>query len=1016
MANSFSILHNFDNVPLYTPDYQFLSTALQYKQNAIDTNRLKVQNLYDQFSMLDVHNDVDRQYIEDRLQQVKNISNNYSNLDPSDPIVAQSLINTVSTVLDDKVRNAVYSTQIIKSEDAEWDKMRKEKRELYSELNHEYAIQRSGRRDYEKSGEAGALYRGGANFIEYRDLSKKLMENIPKLQQALKAEWIETGPQQGYFRSIDKYEAIDRDKMNSALDLVFDEKDKQQLGINAWGTYGSVPESELKLKWDNYYEPEKEQIIQRKNALEILRRDPRNRANIEQITGEIDKLDQMSNNLESFSFENMASRYGKQGVYQTLYNQEYKDSILDAYTYAPRLIDRKVDEVQARNVEFRQKLEEFSYQKQKDAAQLTLSSEKFGLEKQKFSLELQKYEDTRAKELGTGPAQQQGVIYGQGREIETPGVTSSYILDMQKQDRGAIEGIYKLTGSYPTKDDYGDHRTELSDLAGKARRGETITLNGRKINVKDNLSTLLEYQNSVLTETPDEKVLRQTLSGGVQQIIGNLRQLTQAYDRDPSNSDMNPYDLPRFAWKIEIDPTTKKAKKVSADPAKHNYARILRKDKSTLTESEKATLQAYTTFHIVGDTDLNISDDVRRQYFKTLKYNTLSNMPENEFDKIAKSVDEVKSAFNDDTGGTTGREYSPGFKKRLNELKVLADPRQYSQNTNYNSRTAFIQDKYVSQVDKLAQYYQDYTRNPNQDTRKKIQDIEQTIRNQSMLVQPKQLGQDYYLSELTAADVEYINTKGKEVSLNTFSKIVEDANVTIDANLGDIKKTFQLPEYQNPIVTPTNPQYETIKAMMVQDGKISDSYKGSIEINPAFDKVDVNGVTFKEGVELIARESGKQKGTPYVSSKTTVANLADIERTGFNLNRPKRPAYDTKYGNNALSIDLGNVRMMESESDAVIENFDQLKLLARQRGLDKELFDKAEKYQKGEFVFSFEPKGATYHQTIRDSKGNLVYQVPTADAKFDYDDVSNIYNRSADIASKTMYNYLFDLVNSPLNP
>jgi len=188
--NAYGIIHNFDTQNLYRPDFNFINSALSYKQTKYDANNAKLQNLYDQYSLLKVHNDVDQEYVEKRLEAVRDITNKYGSMDLSDDNFASSLMGTVSQVLDEKVKNAVLSTQLINSEDAQWAKMKETKPDVYSDLNRAYAIEHSDRRSYESAQQAGTVYRGGAGFIEYRDLSKKLMDNIPKTRFIIIASFI----------------------------------------------------------------------------------------------------------------------------------------------------------------------------------------------------------------------------------------------------------------------------------------------------------------------------------------------------------------------------------------------------------------------------------------------------------------------------------------------------------------------------------------------------------------------------------------------------------------------------------------------------------------------------------------------------------------------------------------------------------------------------------------------------------------------------------------------------------
>lgn len=189
--NSRSILHNYDNAQLYTPDFQFIQQALAFKQNKIDVNKQKIYNLYDQMAMLKVDKDVDQEYINRRLEQAKALTNRYASGDLSDDNFASSIMANIGQIVDGKVKNAVLSTRLREAEDKVWKDVQEKSPDKYSANNQRYAIAKSDRAAYLASQEAGALYKGGAGFIEYRDLGKKLMDNIDKIQSRAKLKWID---------------------------------------------------------------------------------------------------------------------------------------------------------------------------------------------------------------------------------------------------------------------------------------------------------------------------------------------------------------------------------------------------------------------------------------------------------------------------------------------------------------------------------------------------------------------------------------------------------------------------------------------------------------------------------------------------------------------------------------------------------------------------------------------------------------------------------------------------------
>lgn len=954
--NAYGIIHNFDTQNLYRPDFNFINSALSYKQTKYDANNAKLQNLYDSYSLLKVHNDVDQEYVEKRLEAVRDITNKYGSMDLSDDNFASSLMGTVSQVLDEKVKNAVLSTQLINAEDAQWAKMKESKPDVYSDLNRAYALEHSDRKNYESAEQAGTVYRGGAGFIEYRDLSKKLMENIPKLQDALKAKWVATGPQQGYFQALNTYESIDRNKMSEALDLVFDEKDKMQMGINGWGTYDKLPDEAIKQDWDSFYQPQKEVLNERLKYLDVLKSDPNYQGSQEELDNEISNTLKSQADIEAYTFESVANSYGREGAYRKLYNDKYKGQILDSYSYAPRLIDSKVDEVQAANVNYQLKVDQWR-------ADYALKAEQFQFQKDKFAIE---QANKAASTSGTGKPgtstmeNQSGVILGDEKKI-TPTAVESSILENQKEEGRAMQGMKELSGSWVSRDDFADLKKQFVDLSGKAKRGESVIVNGKKIKVDANsLPKLLAFENHILSESASEKEMKDNLQTMTGAVMGNLRSLVQS-----GTADMNPYELPQFTWKIEVDPKTKKAKKVPLDnPKAHNYVRLLQKKKEDLTYSEKLTLRAYTQVHMIGDEDLEMTPGARKELFKTFRDQTLMQYGGMSY----------KDFYN---------EFGQSEKDIVSKMTGYRSLKQAEDNAIVNKRSL--------------------STGLTEEEKKRVA---KEFYNSQKFVKPKMVGSDFYLSELTARDTEFYNKKGKEVSLKSFNDVVKDGMVTLDKTVEELDKQFSLVRVQTPIVDERNPSYKSFKALLEQDGKIDSSFKGGITVDR-----EIDPTTGMETGKTTLRVTVKKPKGELESRELTVDNNV-VRSTGFILDPIARDPYDAAYGKNAKKINLGAGSPRNNPEDYVVQNLDIILDQAQGLGIDNEVKALIKQYYDNQILFSVEADGGTYNVVARDKSGKqLPGMFQVGSDSFTYDDVTNMYQNSDEIASTAMAQILMQYMD-----
>ena len=180
-------INQYAGINLYTPDFQLISTALTAKQQKLDTNRAKLQSYRDQLGLsLDVAKDADQKYIDDRLSQLTAMTNQYASMDLSNDGLTQSLMSNLGQVIDGNVKNAVTSTKILQSEQAEWADKRKNKPELYAERNYKYAMQKAN--NWMNDDTVGTAYNGGGGFIEYVDYSAMIQKALPDIQKALEAK------------------------------------------------------------------------------------------------------------------------------------------------------------------------------------------------------------------------------------------------------------------------------------------------------------------------------------------------------------------------------------------------------------------------------------------------------------------------------------------------------------------------------------------------------------------------------------------------------------------------------------------------------------------------------------------------------------------------------------------------------------------------------------------------------------------------------------------------------------
>jgi hypothetical protein len=603
MASSYSLLNDYSNLTLYTPDYNLLQTALQYKQGKLDQNRAKLQQVRDQFGALDVVKDQDQEYLDNRLQKVTEITNKYAGLDLSSDALTNSLIGNMNQVIDDNVKTAVVSTKRLRNEQKEWEDKRKNKPEQYSDLNYAFAMQKANR--WINDGATGSSYSGGGGFIEYRDVNKKIQDALPKAIELIKAKRVQevnTGQAIGGIATI---ETVDRGLLSEAIDSMLDEKDKLQLRINAWGQYDALPDEQFKQMFDEKQAPKIKEANSNISTLEALLKSTNSQTEKDSYTKTLEAWKGRKSQLEDLTYEKYVSEGGsmKSEFYTAAYIDEFKAGFLNAYSYGDRVTELKVNEIQKANKEYQLKLAEYSLSQAKLNEQI------------RHNKTTESYDELELKlKYGLGE--------GAGESTWTPAGKSDKPINLEEATRGGFEShqayLRGLNGTIKNSlksrlgvDEAGVNKLMRSkefvaqlksgSLAGK----NEITVNGKTIKLDANLKKkLIEYKDEFL-ETPE---IKKEAFNDVESMMSRVR---SSYRKGISSGNADISNLPNFnvKYKKNANGTYTIVKRSEKEISSANrYAYLLKMEKSgKLSETDKRDLKLYSTLHLMNDPEISSS-------------------------------------------------------------------------------------------------------------------------------------------------------------------------------------------------------------------------------------------------------------------------------------------------------------------------------------------------------------------------------------------------------------------------
>jgi hypothetical protein len=348
-------------------------------------------------SVIDVAKQEDEDYIEGRLQTAKSIANKYAALDLSSSGLANDLIGKLTEVVDDNVKNAVLSTRVYRAEKSVWDKKKVEKPDEYSEDNYQYAMR--GANAWLNDGQTGSKYNGGGGFIAYDNYDKRLQDNIHNIAKELKATWMVQENGVGMFIDNVTKEAVDRGRLDAALDVFIGKSGREQMQRESWNRSRFVDEEQLKAQYNAKFSRELEEADHYVTNLKALREKEKNPKKRDEYDAALQAWEQKKGTTVSTPYDAV----GKEGAFYSLYVNDFKGKYLDAYSYGPLTIKREVDQNHVKTIEFQEKVREFELN--------------YDLKEKELKIK----EDKAMREAGIDPATGQpitGLIPGENAEME----------------------------------------------------------------------------------------------------------------------------------------------------------------------------------------------------------------------------------------------------------------------------------------------------------------------------------------------------------------------------------------------------------------------------------------------------------------------------------------------------------------------------------------------------------------------------------------------------------------------
>jgi hypothetical protein len=670
MSSAYSTINNYADLPVYSPDVDFVIQGLQFKQQQYDHNREKLQTYFDQIASVDLAKDVDKQYFEQRLEQVKEIADRYMSGDLSRSSVVNSVTRNLNQILDKNVTNAIVSTKRLRSEQKAWDDLKEKSPDKFNEMNYAYSMQNASQ--WLNDGEVGKVYTGGAGVIEDDKTRERILKELPNQIKNFNDKWIETAPGSGMFYDIVTKEAVPREKVNEALELIIGDKGYNQLQIEAWYKNRESNPEAVKSQYKNYLSSELSEANEKIANIESIlnngkETDPNTKGELERS---LSTWKTAKATLETQLSDNNLSKMDSGTMAATMYINNFKNGILNAYSKDPHIVDRKIDQNHLETVKHQFNVEKFE--------------KEFDLKEREFELKLKKEEREAAAAAakagkGAGGMMIPGVDFLPGSKLdigegEGYGAIGTAISMINKSGYQAIADFKNAFGNKFSSAQMVEIANKMPESFSDVGGVWEVELDGRKhtfdLSNPDNVVALEKFRTYIVGTDPATQEVR----GAFKEASKNM--INQMTSYGAGGIRITAEQLPNFGVRIVGDATTGfrvervengaelykelVQKKINQNRASQQNAQAA--FEASLTEAEEKTLEMFGRLHFIADEKLG--NDEKREAFMGLKSDMYNLVGTKGVKALPQTVRDVAKAyqggklFNVEIGGKNYR-YNP---------------------------------------------------------------------------------------------------------------------------------------------------------------------------------------------------------------------------------------------------------------------------------------------------------------------------------------------------------------------
>lgn len=241
------------SAPISPFNFDLLAKVGAIKQQKYDASEAEIQNEVNNLINLDIAKGVDKEHLNQRVNNLITQINEFGSADLSISSNAQTIKSALKTAIDDKVMTAVASTRSIRNTQSQIEQAKASKDGLYDPANEYVAMM--GVNDYLSNEQVGQKFQANP-YTNFYDLNKELkpyLENLQDHAPNIKKQFRGDGDLEGYFVTNEGKELTPLEVRRVAEGLL-GAKGKTQIQINGLYNYtqGNGVETILKPQFERY--------------------------------------------------------------------------------------------------------------------------------------------------------------------------------------------------------------------------------------------------------------------------------------------------------------------------------------------------------------------------------------------------------------------------------------------------------------------------------------------------------------------------------------------------------------------------------------------------------------------------------------------------------------------------------------------------------------------------------------------------------------------------------------------